>query len=178
MPKTILYIAMSEDGFIAGDKDNLDFLNPYQVEGEDYGYGSFMETIGAILVGRRTYEKVLSMGYPYHEDRQVYVITRQNRPSSGKLHFCGGDLRELIEGLKQSTGRNVYCDGGAGLAQSMLQQGLIDEIMLSIIPVLLQRGTLLFAGGVVPDGFECKSTNTFATGLIQYVYELKKQEDR
>lgn len=178
MPKTILYIAMSEDGFIAGDKDNLDFLNPYQVEGEDYGYGSFMETIGAILVGRRTYEKVLSMGYPYHEDREVYVITRQDRPSSGKLHFYGGDLRELIEGLKQSTGGNVYCDGGAGLAQSMLQQGLIDEIILSIIPVQLQRGTLLFAGGLVPDGFECKATKAFATGLIQHVYGLASRDDQ
>ncbi len=177
MPKTILYIAMSEDGFIAGDKDNLDFLNPYQVEGEDYGYGPFMETIGAILVGRRTYEKVLSMGHPYHEDREVYVITRQDRPSAGKLHFFGGNLRELVEELKQSNEGNVYCDGGAGLAQAMLQKGLIDEIILSIIPIQLQRGTLLFAGGVVPEAFECTAIETFATGLIQRVYGLKKQDN-
>jgi dihydrofolate reductase len=60
----------------------------------------------------------------------------------------------------------------------MLQQGLIDEIILSIIPVQLQRGTLLFAGGVVTDGFECKATTAFATGLIQHVYGLKKQDDQ
>lgn len=164
---------MSEDGFIAGAQDNLDFLNPYHVEGEDYGYGRFLKTISAVVVGRRTYEKVLSMGYPYHEDKDVYVITREDREEAGKLHFYGGDLRTLVEGLKGSGGGNVYCDGGAGLALSMLEQGLIDEMILSVIPTKLRRGTLLFAGGQVPDAFDHRSKEVFASGLIQHTYVLK-----
>lgn len=62
--KTVLYISISEDGFIAGVKDNLDFLNEYIIEGEDYGYANFIKSIDTVVVGRRTYEKVFSMVTP------------------------------------------------------------------------------------------------------------------
>ncbi len=171
-PKTILYIAMSEDGFIAGEKDNIDFLNEYQVEGEDYGYGKFINTIGSIIVGRKTYKKVISMGYPYHEDKDVYVITRNSKPFSNRLHFYDGDLNLLVNKLKSANSGNIYCDGGAKLAKSLISLGLIDEIILSIIPVDLKKGTLLFQNGTIPSEFELKHSKKFQTGLIQYTYRL------
>ena len=85
--KTILYIAMSEDGFIAGENDNIDFLNPYQVEGEDYGYKEFVNSVGHIIVGRKTYEMVIGMGYPYHTDKIVYVATSVARQSENKMEI-------------------------------------------------------------------------------------------
>ena len=164
---------MSEDGFIAGENDNIDFLNEFQVEGEDYGYGSFIKTISSIIVGRKTYEKVINMRYPYHEGKDVYVITRNTRLSSDRLHFHTGDLKSLINELKRTNSGNIYCDGGAELAQTLISFGIIDKIILSIIPVNLQKGTLLFKNGFVPSDFQVEHKVEFKTGLIQYIYNLK-----
>ena len=171
--KVILYIAMSEDGFIAGENDNIDFLNEFQVEGEDYGYGSFIQTISSIIVGRKTYEKVINMGYPYHEDKDVYVITRNPRQSSDGLHFYTGDLKSLIDELRRTNSGNIYCDGGAELAQTLISFGIIDKIILSIIPVNLYKGTLLFKNGLVPFEFQVENQVEFKTGLKQCTYNLK-----
>jgi dihydrofolate reductase len=75
---------MSQDGFISGENDNLNFLNEYQVKGEDYGYANFLSSIDSIVVGRKTYEKVLAMSYPYHNDKMVFVITRSSKESKSK----------------------------------------------------------------------------------------------
>ncbi len=76
--KTTLYIAMSLDGFISGENDNLDFLNPYHVEGEDYGYRAFVDSIQTVIVGRKTYEVIQGMGVPYHSEKQVFVISKES----------------------------------------------------------------------------------------------------
>jgi dihydrofolate reductase len=173
--KTILYIAMSEDGFIAGENDNIDFLNPYQVENEDYGYKEFINSVGYILVGRRTYEKVIGMGYHYHTDKIVYVATRNLRQSENEnLIYYNGSLKALLTKLKASQHTNIYCDGGAELAQSLIAENLIDQITLSIIPIKLENGTLLFDKGMVPHNFSLKKKREFKTRLVQFSYELKK----
>ena len=164
---------MFKDGFIAGENDNINFLNKYQVEGEDYGYNKFISSVDSIVVGRRTYDKVIGMEYPYHEDKKVYVITRNQRESNRKnLNFYTGDLTILISQLKQSTNKNIYCDGGAELAKHMIKNNLIDKIILSIIPITLHQGTSLFANGIVPNHFELKEKEEYKTGLIQHTYEL------
>lgn len=172
-PKTILYIAMSEDGFIAGDNDNLDFLNPYQSGAEDYGYYDFIQSVGSILVGRKTYDKVLDMGYPYHEDKLVYVISRTKNSTSKFLNFYGGDLKALIDKLKNSEAGNIYCDGGAELAHTLFKLRLIDEMIISVVPVLLKRGTLLFEKGNIPDQFQFIQRKEYNSGFIQSRYQLK-----
>jgi len=171
--KVILYIAMTEDGFIAGENDNIDFLNEFQVEGEDYGYGSFIKSISSIIVGRKTYEKVINMGYPYHKDKDVYVITRNPRPSSDGLHFYTGNLKSLLDELRRTNSGNIYCDGGAELAQTLISLGIIDKIILSIIPINLYKGTLLFKNGIVPFEFQLENQVEFKTGLQQCTYKLK-----
>jgi len=171
--KTVLYIAMSQDGFIAGENDNIDFLNAYQVEGEDYGYESFIKTIGSIIVGRKTYDKVISMGYPYHPDKEVYIISRTKKSSVNSPYYYFGELNSLINKLKSLKSGNIYCDGGAQLAKSLIGIGLIDEIILSVIPVNLNKGTLLFKNGVVPAEFQIENQVEFKTGLKQFTYNLK-----
>lgn len=174
-PKTILYIAISEDGFIAGEENNLDFLKPYQGGEEDYGYSEFIKSVGCILVGRKTYDVVVGFGYPYHPEKKVYVITRQTRKSSSdKLLFFKGDLKALVNEIKSSQGLNIYCDGGAELAHSLIVEDLIDEMILSVIPIQLHQGTLLFEGGVVPNQFSLKSKKTYPNGLVQSLYVLKR----
>jgi dihydrofolate reductase len=174
-PKTILYIAISEDGFIAGEDNNLDFLNPYQGGEEDYGYSEFINSVGCILVGRKTYDVVVNMGYPYHPEKMVYVVTKQSRTSSSeKLLFFDGNLRKLIDEIKSSQNQNIYCDGGAELAHSLIAADLIDEMILSVVPIQLHHGTLLFQGGKVPNQFSLRSKQTYPNGLVQSLYVFKR----
>lgn len=170
-PTVILYIAMSKDGYIAAENDNLDFLNKYQIPNEDYGYTAFMERVGCIIVGRRTYDKVLNMGYPYHEDKLVYVLTRANKTAEKKnLIFFHRDIKFLIQSIRLEKDKVIYCDGGAQIAQLLLQENLIDEMIISIVPESLGSGTQLFVKGEVPANFRLDTEVKYRSGLVQYRY--------
>lgn len=169
--KVILYIAISEDGYIAGEGDNLDFLNTVQIEGEDYGYAQFISSVDTVLVGRKTFDKVISMGYPYHPDKEVYVITRSKGTSDKAcLHFYNQDLVALMSTLKKSTQKNIFCDGGAELAKHLIELNQIDQIILSVVPLKLKSGTSLFKNGCVPENFKLVNSVVFKSGLIQRLY--------
>lgn len=173
MRRTTLFIAMSEDGFIAGPDDDLDFLNTIQDEGEDFGYAEFLEGIDTVIVGRRTYDVVIGMGYPYHPDKEVFILTRsagarENDPPSVR-RWSNGPV-ELVEQLRSREGLGIYCDGGAEVALQMIEHGLIDQLVLTVIPTTLYGGTALFEGGRVPEGFLEVGKQAFRSGLIQYRY--------
>ena len=92
--KVIIYIATSLDGFIAKPDGDIEYLNDMDREGEDYGYSDFIKTVDATIVGRKTYDKVLSMGYEFpHNDKDSYLITRTTRPSIGSVKFYTGSLK-------------------------------------------------------------------------------------
>jgi dihydrofolate reductase len=167
----VLYIASSQDGFISGESDDLSFLKLVEIEGEDYGYLKFINSVGPILVGRKTYDKVISMGFPYHENKNVYVISRDKKKlGKKKLTFFSNDISELVAQLKKSSTKNIYCDGGAELAKYLISKNLIDQIILSVVPVELKKGTLLFEKGIVPQNFQLKKTDEFESGLVQFTY--------
>ncbi len=169
--KVILYIAQSLDGFIAAENDNLDFLNIVEKEGEDYGYGAFTQTIDVAILGRKTYDKVLTMVSEYpSEGKTVYIITRQVKPSIGNVHFYNGDIRELIQTLKSQPGKNIHCDGGAEVVKLLLQNQLIDEIIVSIIPIIIGKGTRLFLGDYPEQKFQLTDCKSFEKGLVQLHY--------
>ena len=114
MRKVILYIATSLDGYIAQPNDDLSFLDIVAQEGEDYGYADFIKTVDAVIVGRKTYDKVINMGYDFpHADKEAYVITRTPKASIGSVNFYNGNLKTLVEKLKSEEGKNIFCDGGA-----------------------------------------------------------------
>lgn len=175
MRKTILYIACSLDNFIAGPNDNLDFLDAVHKEGEDYGYGEFIKTIDTVIMGRRTYEWVMDKVSEFpHADKKTYIITRQNRPSQGNITFYSGSIEKLIHGLKQEAGLNIFIDGGAQIVNMMLKHQLIDEMIISVIPVILGNGTQLFQRDINTIKLELVSSETFDTGLQQLHYRCVK----
>ncbi len=173
--KVMLYIAMSLDGFIAKSDGDISFLSAVEKDGEDYGYSKFLESVDAVILGRKTYDKVHEMGFelPYM-DRDVYVLTRTNRPDSGKLKFYSGDLSELISGLKKQGGKHVYCDGGAATVHRLLQENLIDELIVSVIPVVLGGGIALFGVFAEEKKLRLIRTESFEKGLVQLHYEFLK----
>lgn len=169
--KLIIYIAMSLDGFIATNDGDLSFLSQVEKEGEDYGYEAFVKTVDTIIIGRKTYEKVLSMGFEYpHTDKDVYIITRTERPPIGSFRFYTGDLTDLVSTLKGQHGKNIYCDGGAEIVYELQKNGLIDEYIISIIPVLLGDGIKLFKTGLPKTGLQLLSSKSFEKGLVQLHY--------
>lgn len=171
--KLVLYIASSVDGIIAKPNDNLDFLKLVEQEGEDYGYFDFISDVDAVIVGRKTYEWVEGLGIDYpHKDKPVFVFTSKQRPKEGQVTFYNDSLSTLVAKLKKESGTKIYCDGGAHLVNSLLKEKLIDEIILSIIPVILGEGNRLFKDGFPEQELKLVSSNHFKTGLVQNHYRV------
>ena len=173
MRKIILYIATSVDGFIAKPDGDISFLSLVEKEGEDYGYFAFMDTVDTVILSRKTYDKVLSMVDELaYGERDIYVLTRTPRPDSGKIKFYSGDLAELITNLKKQGGKNIFCDGGAETVSQFLQKELFDELVISIIPVLLGDGIKLFGKSFSEQKLKLTGCKTYEKGLAQLHYIL------
>lgn len=177
MRKISLFIAMSLDGYIAKPNDDLTYLKLVEKAGEDYGYAEFTNTIDTLIIGRKTYDYVLKhVGLSHYDNghRDVYVITKTERPQVGRTTFYTGDLTELVKRLKSEKGKNIYCDGGAEVINELLKHDLIDEFIISIVPVLLGNGTRLFKDSRPEQTLEFLEVKTFETGLTQLHYKRKK----
>src|SRR5690606_6266506 len=173
MRKLSLFIAMSLDGYIAKPNDDLSFLKRVEKQGEDYGYSTFTQTIDTLIVGRRTYDYVLeNVGQSHYDNgqRDVYVLTRTARPQIGRTIFYTGSLQSLVAKLKSDKGKNIYCDGGAQVINELLKDSLIDEFIISVVPVLLGAGTRLFKGGAPEQSLTFVTARTYDTGLVQLHY--------
>lgn len=170
--KVILYIATSIDGFIAKPNDDLSFLSIVQKEGEDYGYSDFISTVDTVILGRKTYDWVMKHVQEFpHADKNSYIITRTARPSIGKTNFYTGDLKDLISLLKSEKGKNIFIDGGAEIVNQLLKENLIDEFIISVIPILVGEGIRLFKDGRPEQKLELVSTKQFDKGLVQLHYK-------
>jgi dihydrofolate reductase len=170
--KVILYISMSLDGYVAAKDNSLEFLSMVEKEGEDYGYNDFVKSVDAVIIGRKTYEKVISMGYEYpHIDKDVYILTRTAKPSIGNFKFYSGNLTLLVYDLKKQPGKNIYCDGGAEIANELMKNNLVDEFIISVIPILLGDGIKLFNDGRPELKLELLSSKQFDKGLAQLHYK-------
>ncbi len=170
--KVILYISMSLDGYIATKDNSLEFLSIVEQEGEDYGYNDFVKSVDTVIIGRKTYEKVIAMGYEYpHTDKDVYIITRTERPSIGNFKFFTGELTPLVNSLKNQSGKNIYCDGGAEIANELIKNNSVDEYIISVIPILLGGGIKLFKDGRPEQKLELVSAKQFDKGLTQLHYK-------
>ncbi len=177
MRQLSLFIAMSLDGYIAQPNDDLSFLKIVEKEGEDYGYAAFTADVDTILIGRKTYDYVVrEIGAEHYDngDRDVYVITRTERPDSGRTKFFSGELADLVKRLKSENGKKIYCDGGAEVIQELLKHDQIDEIIISVIPILVGNGTRLFKDGRPEQLLELIGVKSYDTGLTQLHYRRRK----
>jgi len=175
--KLILYIACSVDGYIAAPGDDLGFLDRVVTEGEDYGYESFIHQVDTVILGRRTYDWVLERtGKPPHPELQAYVITRTGRPDKGNTTFYSGKIPALVRELKSREGKHIFCDGGGQVVHELLKRKLLDELIISVVPVLLGEGIPLFRDGRPSQALELQGTKTYATGLVQLHYKTSRDE--
>jgi len=172
--KTIVYIAMSLDGYIAKPGDDLSFLSMAFKEGEDYGYAEFMSGVDTVIMGRKTYDWIMKQVPVFpHVDLESYIITRTEKPGSGKLKFFTGNLLNLVERLKSATGGNIFIDGGAEIVTELLHGKLIDEFIITVFPVLLGEGIRLFPDGRPEQMLNLVRSSSYETGLVQLHYTVR-----
>ncbi len=175
MPARVrVFIASSIDGFIAGPNDELDWLDSRPGAGavEDT-FTPFMAEIGALLMGRRTYDIVTGLAAPWpYGDTPVLVATqRALTPVRDTVRAVSGDIGEVVATAKRTAGaRDVYIDGG-GLIRSALDAGLVDELNLTIIPCILGAGIPLFAGTQRRHDVELVSQRSIGGGMVHLVYQ-------
>lgn len=170
--KVIIYIAMSLDGYIARSDGDISFLSVVEQRGEDYGYSDFLKTVDTVIIGRKTYDHIIEMGYDYpHQDKDVYILSRSERPEVGLPKYLNGSLGGLITELKAEEGKNIYCDGGAEVINALLEENLIDEFIISIIPIVLGDGVPLFKNGRPENRLELIGSKQFDKGLVQLHYK-------
>jgi len=169
------FLASSLDGFIAGEGDDLSWL-PQPVPGEgDFGFGVFLADTGALLMGRRSHDVVAGFGghWPYG-DRPVLVAT--HRPISAvvpSVRAVSGDAASLVaEAQRAAGGKDVYVDGGELLRQ-VVDAGLLDELTVTLVPVMLGRGRPFGAGLETRRGFELQRVVQLPRGMVQLVYRCR-----
>ena len=178
MRKLILYIASSLDGFIARKNGKIDWLPGSNVEdseevgdtSEEHGYEELMKRIDIILMGRKTYEQVLTFGdWPYSGIKS-YVCTSKKMEDKN-IEYCS-DAVSLVKDLKSKDGKDIWLVGGGGLNGSLLNADLIDEIILTVIPVVIGDGIRLF-GNVEKDvKLKLIESKNFKSGMVQLKYQV------
>lgn len=174
--KTSVFIATSLDGFIARPDGDIDWLmNPdYDIEGEDFGYSSYISTVDAILMGRNSFEKVLTLG-DWHYTKPVIVLTSRSldipEHLTDKVSVSSGTVHGILQQMESRGYQHLYIDGGVTI-QQFLQAGAINELTITLIPVLLGEGIPLF--GSLNSDIKLKhiSTISYKTGLVQNTYEV------
>jgi dihydrofolate reductase len=167
----IVYIATSLDGFIADSEGGVEWLNEIpNPEAGDFGWGEFMSGIDALLMGRNTFETVcgFDMDWPYQKPVFVLSSTLNEIPESykGKAHLEKGPLREVLARIHKQGYDRLYIDGGK-VIQSFLQEDLIDELILTIIPTLLGGGTPLFSELSGKLDFEFVESKVYLDQILQ-----------
>lgn len=172
MRKIILYVAQSLDGKIARPNGDVDWLDQFGAENEDYGYASFLESVDTTLMGYRTYEKILSFGIPFpYADKKNYVFTRNtDRLAAEHVSFTGGDVAAFAAGLKEQPGQCIWLIGGSEINTVLFNAGLIDEIRLFTMPLTLGEGIPLFAGGVAEKRLKLAGLTSYPSGVVCHTY--------
>lgn len=167
----ILFIAMSLDGYIAGPDDDLSFLDAMQAEGDDYGYSEIVSQVDTMILGRRTFEAVLSFGIPWpHAERKTYVLSSTLSGPADHVEFFNGDLAHLVARIREQEGSGIYLDAGGKVVAQALERDLIDRLIISVVPILLGGGTRLFEDGRPSQVLTLERTITYPTGLVQLRY--------
>lgn len=173
--EVVLYIAQSLDGYIATESGRLEWLDTVAAEGEDYGYNKFVATVDTVIIGRKTYDKVMSFGIEFpHKGRKTFVLSRSLSGKTDDVLFYNGDVSSLINEIRQSPGMNIYVDGGSELVLEILKNDLIDRFIISIIPVMLGSGIRLFQSGFSQMNVSLDDCLKFPSGLVQLHYSRKR----
>lgn len=174
-PKISVYIATSIDGYIAKKDDGLDWLEtfspPPETPNEDYGFKKFLNQIDALVMGKNTYKIASSANIWPYEGKRVIVLSSTLSSVCDKAEIYAGDIQHLIKKLWMEGIKYIYVDGGKTISQ-FLNAGLIDKLIISLIPIILGSGIPLFNNILKESWCRLISSQSYSNGLIQTRYEI------
>lgn len=173
-----VFIATSIDGFIADKNGGIDWLDSVpNPSNDDMGYVSFIKNIDAIVMGRNTFDIVCSFGIDWPYTIPVFILSNSlkevPKEYEGKVHIVNGNLQAVIDEIHQKGFYRLYIDGGSTI-RGFLNKDLIDDLILTTIPVLLGEGIPLFSGINKELKFELQSSKIYLNQIVQRHYKRKK----
>lgn len=173
-----VFIATSLDGYIADKNGGIDWLHSIpNPDNNDMGYVEFINGIDALVMGRSTFETVMGFDVPWPYNKPVYVLSNSLKeiPNSHKekAYLVKGTLTEILDQIHEQGYRRLYIDGGTTI-RNFLKEDLIDEMILTTIPLLLGGGSPLFGGLPTELKFELIGTKTFLNQISQRHYKRKR----
>lgn len=170
MRKIILNLAVSLDGFIEGPHGEYDWC----FTDEDYGMTDFFKRIDAVFLGRKSYELVLRTGDSYLGKMKRYVFSNTLKEDRNPLTaIVSGDITNAVKQIKSENGKDIWLFGGAQLVTSFINEGLIDEFMLAIHPILLGSGKPLFQSIRNRIKLQLFNSKIYDSGLVQLFYKIE-----
>ena len=169
MRKIVLGLAISLDGLIEGPNGEYDWCFTDQ----DYGMKEFMESIDAVFYGRKSYELMMNWegGNPF-ASKKSYVFSNSWTDASDKFELVSGDVIAKVKELKEGKGKDIWLFGGASLTLSLMNHGLVDELWLSVHPIILGQGKPLFTGMHNRTKLQLLETRPYETGLVSLRYRI------
>jgi len=179
--KISVYIATTVDGFIARLNGELDWLpgsdgaTDPELGDEDFGFNDFMNSIDTLVMGRNTYELVISSGQWPYGDTKVIVLSSKLKELADfvpdTVYLKNSSPDEIYNELKKSGSHHLYIDGGKTI-QAFLRAGLINEITITKVPVLIGDGIPLFSGLTKDIGLTHIETSSYKNGFVQTKYKV------
>lgn len=167
----VLYVAVSLDGFIADADGGIGWLS--QAEGGgDYGYGAFLATVGALVMGRATYDQVRTFGpWPYAE-QPTYVLTHRPPDADAPpgVTFTDAEPAALLERIRAAHRGAIWLVGGGQTVAAFRAADAIDAYEVAVIPTLLGAGLPLFPGALPPQRLRLTGSEAFPTGVVMLRY--------
>ena len=177
MRKIVLYSAISLDDFIARKDGSIDWLENENVipAGEDFGYGDFSASVDTTIMGNSTYKQIMGFGgdFPYPDKKNFVITTKKDVAPTKYVEFISGDIQSFCRELKEKPGRDIWLVGGGEINTLLLQYELIDQLILTRIPIPIGNGIPLFHSEHWKSDFNSASTKMFGKGVIQIIMDRK-----
>ena len=166
-----IFIATSIDGFISKENGDIEWLNSFpNPENLDFGFNSFINNIDCIIMGRNTFEKVLTFKeWPYK--KKVYILSSILKKEINNQYEIFNDLDSILEQLKIQNFQSIYVDGGKTI-QSFLNRNLLNELIISIIPTFLGKGISLFNSCDKSFNLILLNSTVYSNGIVKNHYKI------
>jgi dihydrofolate reductase len=178
LPRTQYFAATSIDGFLAAEDDGLEWLLQFDFAQFQGRYDEFVAGIGSIVMGARSYEFIVASGdetaWPYG-DTPCFVLAHHDHPIpvGANVTFVHGDIQAAHRSaIEAAAGRNVWLLGGGDVAAQLATRGLIDDLIVTVVPVVLGSGKQLLPGVELTEPLRLVDTHRFASGAVELRYSL------
>ncbi|MDU1892547.1 MAG: dihydrofolate reductase family protein [Dysgonomonas sp.] len=172
MKKIKLYIAASIDGYIARNNGSIDWLTDYPIlENFDYGYKEFYNSVDTIIMGGKSYRAMLRISEEWmYSDKLTYVVSKHSYQNEQHVHFISMNVTETITNLQKEKGKDIWLFGGGEIISLLLNNNLVDEMIITYIPIVLGDGIPLFPLNTKESAWNLTKCETYENGTYQVKY--------